>query len=91
MRAKILLIALLAIAVVIAGCSQENLQTKPVIQPPISAGGQPTAQPAQPAAATGNAAVDDIGAQVTDINSINQELSDPELDNLSKELNSLDW
>jgi hypothetical protein len=84
-------IAILLVCLIAAyGCSQKQQDQTTIVEPPVKVGGEPI-KPAENVAATGNAAVDSVGAVVNDINSIEKELSDPSLDNLDKELTQLNW
>jgi uncharacterized protein YceK len=80
---RFVIVVIVVLALIVVGCTQTMPQTQPARAAPAQQGAQ-TAQP------TGDA-VGNIGTQIADANALNQDLSDADLDNLEKELNSVDW
>lgn len=99
MKMKILLVGIIAMLLVVAGCNQAKPETRPNKVPPVDVQNRPAAEtapatsqpPVEQSAITGDKATDSVGATVSDIGMTDSELADPALQDLDKELTSLDW
>ena len=72
---KQLLLILLVVAIV--GCSTSKIQ--------------PTEQPVSGDAITGDAAIDDLGEEMDDLDTIDEELDDAGIDDIITDLDDLDY